>query len=95
MNRVANQIHFFNCMFVPDKGWNSGYIHDELPTGEPEQTALCLFHSLSHTLQKALAAGYVTFCKNRQETADTSSHDEEREKEKGPLMVILYVAEGH
>ena len=41
---VANQIHFFNCMFVPDEGWNSGYIHDELSTGEPEQAALCLFH---------------------------------------------------
>ena len=44
MNWIANQIHFFNCMFVYDKGWNSGYIHDELSTCEPEQEALCLFH---------------------------------------------------
>ena len=59
---VANQIHFFNCMFVPDEGWNSGYIHDELSTGEPEQAGLCLFHGthpgdsfsgrLCHLLQK-------------------------------------------
>ena len=38
-------------MFMPDKGWNSGYIHvllDELSTGEPEQAALCLFYNL-HT----------------------------------------------
>ena len=49
-------------MFVPDEGWNSGYIYDELSTGEPEQAALCLFHGthpgdsfsgrLCHLLQK-------------------------------------------
>ena len=32
------------------------------------------------------------FCPTTQETADTSSRDEEQEEERGPLVVIPYVA---
>ena len=38
VGQAANEIHLCNCMFVPEEGWNLGYIHillDELRSYSP------------------------------------------------------------